>query len=145
METIQRLRELTGAGVMDCKKALEEAGGDFDAAAAILRSKGATKAAKRADRATAAGVVECYVHQDRVGVVVVLRSETDFVARSEPFRELAHTIAMQIAAMGGETADAVLAQEYIRDSSRTVSDLVNDVIARTGENITLGEFYRVEL
>ena len=145
LNNVQKLREATGAGVMECKKALDEAAGDFEKAIAVVHEMGLIKAERKGERLTGAGLLESYIHNERVGVLLELRCETDFVARSEPFRELAHAIAMQIAAMGGDTPDEVLAQEYIRDSSRTVGDLMKDVIARTGENITLGEFHRVEL
>ncbi len=145
MEAIQQLRDITGAGVMDCKRALDEAGGDVVRATAILRKSGISKAAKRAGRETRAGIVDCYIHNDRVGVIISLHSETDFVARSEPFRELVHEIAMQIAAMGADDADALLAQEYIKDPSITIQELIGRTIVRVGENIVLGEFYRIEI
>ncbi|HUF39025.1 MAG TPA: translation elongation factor Ts [Anaerolineales bacterium] len=98
-EMIKELRAATGVGILDCRKALEGAGGDFDKAVAILREKGLAKAAKRADRDASEGVVELYSHGGgRVGVMVEVNCETDFVARSEMFRELAHEIALQIAA-----------------------------------------------
>lgn len=98
-EQIKELREATGAGVLDCRAALEEAKGDFDKAVDILRQKGLSKAAKRADREVLNGLVELYSHGDgRVGVMVEVNCETDFVARSETFRKLAHEIALQIAA-----------------------------------------------
>lgn len=100
MELIKQLRAETGAGIMDCRKALEETGGDVEKAKEILRQKGLAKAAKRADRQASEGVIELYSHGDgRVGVMVELNCETDFVARSEKFRHLAHELALQIAAM----------------------------------------------
>jgi elongation factor Ts len=98
-EMIKQLRESTGAGILDCRKALESANGDFDKALDYLREKGLATAAKRADREASQGVVELYSHGNgRVGVMVEVNCETDFVARSEPFRHLAHEIALQIAA-----------------------------------------------
>lgn len=98
-ELIKELRQATGAGILDCRAALEEANGDFDKAVDVLRQKGLSKAAKRADREVLNGVVELYSHGDgRVGVMVEVNCETDFVARSEAFRTLAHEIALQIAA-----------------------------------------------
>lgn len=98
-EQIKELREATGAGILDCRKALEKAGGDFDKAVGVLREKGLATAAKRSDREASEGVVELYSHGNgRVGVMVEVNCETDFVARSEPFREFAHEIALQIAA-----------------------------------------------
>ena len=98
-DQIKQLREATGAGILDCRKALEQSNGDFDKALESLREKGLATAAKRADRETSEGVIELYSHGNgRVGVMVEVNSETDFVARSEPFRTLAHEIALQIAA-----------------------------------------------
>ena len=142
---IQKLRETTGAGVMDCKRALEEASGDFDKAVSLIHEKGITKVEKRAGRNTRAGLIESYVHNERIGVLVELRTETDFVARSEPFRELAHSLAMQIAAMAPEDAETLFGQSYIKDESRTVKDLVNTVMAKVGENVQVGKFYRIEI
>jgi elongation factor Ts len=142
---IQKLREMTGGGVMECKKALDEAGGNFDKAAEILRARGVEKSEKRADRETGAGLIHAYVHNERIGVLVDLRAETDFVVRSEPFRELAKEIALQIAAMGGETPEEVLEADYVKDPSKKIKDLVRDVIARTGENVRLNAFHRLEL
>ncbi|WP_456341469.1 translation elongation factor Ts [Thermovibrio sp.] len=102
-QMIKELREKTGAGIVDCKKALVEAGGDIEKAVEILRKKGAAKAAKKAERATAEGAVFSYIHGGgKVGVLVELNCETDFVARNETFKELGHEIAMQIAAMSPE-------------------------------------------
>lgn len=98
-DMIKELREATGAGILDCRKALADANGDFDKAVDFLREKGVATAAKRADRTASQGVVELYSHgEGRVGVMVEVNCETDFVARSEDFRKLAHEIALQIAA-----------------------------------------------
>ena len=98
-EQIKELRDATGVGILDCRKALEQADGDYEKAVDILREKGLAKAAKRADREASEGVLELYSHGDgRVGVMVEVNSETDFVARSEPFRKFAHEVALQIAA-----------------------------------------------
>lgn len=142
---IQRLRELTGAGVMECKKAYEEAGGDLEKAGKIIRERGLAKADKRAERATGAGLVQSYVHNERVGAMVELRSETDFVARSEPFKELAKNLAMQIAAMAPEDVEHLLEQPFIKDPERTVKDIVSEVISKVGENVQIGKFYRLEI
>jgi elongation factor Ts len=142
---IQKLREATGAGIMDCKGALQEASGDFDKAIKILKKKGLAKAARRADRSTGAGVLESYIHLGRVGVLLEVRCETDFVARSEPFQELAHDLAMHIAAASPEDVEALLGQAFIKDESKTIDDLVKDVISKTGENIQVERFCRYEL
>jgi elongation factor Ts len=143
-EMVQKLRDTTSAGVMDCRKALIEANGDIDAAVKIIHEKGLAKVEKRSDRATGAGLVESYVHNDRIGVLLHLSAETDFVVRSEPFKALAHDLAMHIAAAAPKNAEELLAQPYIKDESRTVKDVVGEVIAKVGENVTVGEFYRVE-
>ncbi len=145
MNSVQKLREATGAGIMDCKRALDDAKGDFDGALKLIQERGFVKAAKRADRATGAGVLESYIHQGRVGVLLDLRSETDFVANSEPFRALAHELAMQIAAMNPGSIDGLLAQPYIKDAGATVSELVKGAMAKLGENIRIERFTRYEL
>jgi elongation factor Ts len=143
-EAVQKLRDITSAGVMDCRKALIEANGDMDAAAKIIREKGLAKMEKRANRETGAGLVETYVHNDRIGVMLRLSAETDFVVRSEPFKELAHDLAMHIAAAAPKNVEELMAQAYIKDESRTIKDIVGDVIAKVGENVAVGEFYRIE-
>jgi len=144
-ELIQKLREVTGGGVMECKKALEEAGGDFDKAVVIIHERGSAKAEKRKDRSTGAGVLQSYIHNERVGVLFELRSETDFVARSDEFRTLAKELAMQVAAMDPSNEEELMKQPYIKDESKTVEDLVSGVMARTGENVKIGRFCRYEL
>lgn len=159
---VKALREETGAGVMDAKRALEEASGDVGKARDILRERGIAAAAKRADRETGQGVVDSYIHAGgRIGVLVELNCETDFVANTTDFRDLARNISMQIAAMnpqvvapadregldidGSDEEVCLLLQPYIRDSSRTINDLVQDAIAKTGENIRVRRFVRFEL
>ncbi len=144
-ELVQKLRETTGAGVMDCKKALDEAQGDLEKAKAFIQERGLLKVEKRADRETGAGAVLSYVHNERIGVLLEMRAETDFVVRSEPFKELAHEIVMQIAAMDPQTVDELLAQPYVKDESKTIGDLVKDVIARVGENIRVNKFFRIAI
>lgn len=169
---VQRLRSESGAGVMDCKRALEESGGDFEKARDILRQKGLSAAAKRSGREAREGVIESYIHPGgRIGALVELSSETDFVARGEGFRELARDIAMQVAAMsplvvyedeltpearaellkehGDEKkaleAAVLLKQPYIRDASKTIGDLVAALAASTGENVMVRRFARFQL
>jgi elongation factor Ts len=161
-EQIKALREDTGAGVMDAKRALEESNGDMAKAKSILREKGIAAAAKRADRETSNGVVESYIHGGgRVGVIVELNCETDFVANTDNFRTLAKNIAMQVAAMNPQVVSAddpdrskfegsdeevvLMAQTFIKDSSSTIGQLVQDAIASTGENIRVRRFARYEL
>jgi elongation factor Ts len=190
---VRQLRELTGAGMMDCKRALMEAGGDLTKAQEILRKKGLAGAHKRAGRQASEGVVAAYIHgEGTIGVLAEINSETDFVARTEEFRALAKEVAMQIAARNprwisrdevpedvveserkiyAEQArsgdkpkpehiidrivegkleafykDTVLLdQPYIRDDSKTMSDLVGEVAAKVGENVIVRRFCRFAL
>lgn len=143
---IKQLREETQASIADCRKALEESGGDYKKAQDWLRKRGAEIAEKKADRETAEGVVESYVHGNgKIGVIVSVLCETDFVARTDEFKKLAHEIAMQISAMNPKNVDDLLKQEYIRDSKLTIEDLVKEAIGKIGENIKVREFSRIEL
>lgn len=144
-DDIKKLRTMTGAGVMECKKVLGEANGDFDKAIAIIHEQGLARAEKRGGRSTGAGLLESYIHNERVGVLLELRCETDFVARNSLFRELAHNLAMQIAAMNPENIEKLLESPYIKDESLAVDDLVKQVIAKTGENIRIERFCRYEI
>ena len=143
-ESVQKLRDITSAGVMDCRKALIEANGDIDAAVKIIHEKGLAKVEKRSDRETGAGLVESYIHNDRIGVLLRINAETDFVVRSEPFKALAHDLAMHIAAAAPKDVEELMAQPYVKDESHTVKDVVGQVIAKVGENITVSEFSRME-
>jgi elongation factor Ts len=144
-EKIQRLREMTGAGVMECKRAMDEAGGEIDKAVAIINERGLAKAERKSERTTGAGFLESYIHNGRVGVLLELRCETDFVARSEEFQKLAHELAMHIAAMNPENVDELLKQAYIKDESMNIDSLVKGVIAKFGENMRIERFCRYEL
>lgn len=145
VNAIQKLRELTGAGVMECKNALQESNGDVEAAVQIIHKLGLAKFEKRSGRETGAGIIVSYVHNDRIGVLLDLRAETDFVARSEPFRELAKNLAMHIAAVAPADVSELLEQPYIRDESVTVKKVIEGVIARVGENIKVNAFSRLEV
>lgn len=144
-EDVSKLREVTGAGVMDCKRALDDAKGDFEKAKQLIMERGIVKAEKKADRATGAGILEAYVHNNRVGVMLDLRCETDFVVRSDPFRALAKELVMQIAAMNPADTSALLAQPYIKDPSMTVEQVIKNTIAKVGENMKVEKFCRYEL
>jgi len=144
-EDVKKLREATGAGVMDAKGALEEAGGNFEEAAAILKKKGLAKADKKAGRELKAGLVNAYVHNDRVGVLLNVSCETDFVAKADDFKNLVHNIAMQIAAMNPSDVDELMSQPYIKDEKETIENLVKGAIAKLGENIKVEEFTRYEI
>lgn len=142
---IQKLREETGAGVMDCKRALDEAGGDYNLAKELIEKQSLTKAAKKAERETGAGLLEAYVHNGRVGVLLELRSETDFVGRSEPVKALAHNLALHVAAMAPESVDDLLKQPYVKDESKTVEDVIKGTIAIVGENLKVARFARYQI
>jgi elongation factor Ts len=142
---IQKLREETGAGIMECKRALEDAKGDYAKALELVKERGHAKALKKSERATGAGFLDTYIHNGRVGVLLELRSETDFVARSEPFRELAHEITLQVAAMNPADTDVLLAQPYMKDDSLTVRNLIEQMVMKVGENIQIRRFSRFEL
>jgi elongation factor Ts len=144
-EEIKQLRETTGAGVMDCKKALDEASGDTKRAKEIIQEKGLAKAAKKGGRATGTGYLETYIHTGRIGVLLEMRCETDFVAKNEDFKKLAHELAMQIAAMSAENPEELASQPYIKDESKTVEQLIKETIAKLGENIKVERFCRYEV
>lgn len=145
-DDVKRLREETGAGIMDCKRALEEAKGDFEKATVLIKERGLAKAQKKSDREAKEGVVEAYVHAGgRIGALVELSSETDFVARNPDFRGLAREIAMQVAAMDPKDVDELLEQAYIRDASKTIGELVTTIAASTGENVRVRRFQRFQL
>lgn len=144
LKDIERLREATGAGVMECKRALTEAGGDFDKAIAIIHERGFNRAEKKKDRATGAGFLHAHIHNERVGVLLDIRAETDFVVRSDEFRELAHSLALQIIAMNPADAKELLGQPFVKDESLTVEEVVKRAIAKLGENINIERFTRYE-
>lgn len=185
---VRELRERTGAGMMDCKRALEEAGGDFEKAITILRERGIMKGAKRAGKVAAEGTIGVYVHHDKkMAVLVELNCETDFVAKTDEFQELARNLAMQVGARSplyirredvpeetveherrvhraqaeaeGKPPQAIdkivegriakwfeevclVEQPYVRDESRKVQDLIDDVVARLGEKIVVRRYVR---
>lgn len=146
LDTLKKLREETQAGVADCKNALVDAGGDYKKAKELLKERGIEKAAKKGDRETAAGIIESYVHAGgKVGVLVEIRCETDFVAKNDAFKTLAHELALQIAAMEPKDVNELLTSPYIRDPKTTMQDLVKQTIATIGENITITQFTRMQL
>lgn len=190
IDDIRKLKELTGVGLTDAKNALVEADGNFDNALEAMRKKGLTKAEKKADREALEGVIDSYVHGGRIGVLVEVNCETDFVARTDGFKEFAHMIALQVASMSpiyvsedeipaeevervreeakssdslkGKPADmldkivegqvkkhfadkVLLNQSYIMDDSKTVGQFLKETIAKTGENVVIRRFKRIEL
>ena len=153
LELIKKLREQTGAGIADIKNALEllEAQKKIDpaevikAALEILKKKGFEKGASKGDRDVKAGLVDVYSHGGKVGVMVEVLCETDFVARTDDFKNLAHELSLQIASMNPSSVEELLKQEYIRDNSITVDQLIKYVIGKVGENIQVGRFERIAL
>ncbi len=146
LDRVKNLREETGVGIMACKKALAEAGGDLKKAKQILEEQAVMKAKKRADRETSEGVVSAYIHTDgKKGALVELNSETDFVARSDEFQKLADELAMQVCAMDPEDRETLLDQEWIRDPKKTIRELIQEYAAKTKENVELGDFCRIEI
>lgn len=161
VDLVRSLRERTGAGVMECKQALEANQGDMELAAEALRIKGVAQVAKRTDRVTNQGLIEAYVHTGgRVGAIVELGCETDFVARTEEFKDLAHDIAMQVAAMDPVYLDksdiekedgrpvaqvALLQQPFIKENSSSVEEVVQEIAAKLGENVRVLRFTRLAL
>jgi elongation factor Ts len=190
IEDIKKLKELSGIGLTDAKAALVDANGDFDKALEALRKKGVTKADKKSDREAREGLIDSYVHNGRIGVIVEVNCETDFVARTDNFKLFVHEIALQIAAMAPEyvsesdipatelervsneckervlaegkpaamvdkivdgqvkkhfAEEVLLNQEYIKNDKQTVNDFVKENIAKTGENLIIRQFKRIEL
>ncbi len=142
---VKQLREESGAGIADCKNALTESDGDMKKAKEILHQKGLDKAGSKSDREAGEGIVEAYSHNGKIGVLVELRCETDFVGKTEDFKTLAHELALQIASMNPENVDELVEQDYVRDPSQKVGDLIKTAIAKLGENIKIGKFARISL
>lgn len=140
VDNIKKLREQTGAGIADCRLALEESNGDLAKAKQILKQKGMDKAASKSERAVKAGLVDAYIHQGKIGALVTVGCETDFVAKTEEFKTLVHEIAMQVTSMNPENRQELLSQPYIRDASITVGDLIKQSIGKLGENIQVVSF-----
>lgn len=146
IKLLKQLREETAASIADCRLALEETNNDYKKALEWLKKRGLEKAEKKSDRATSQGLVEAYIHGGgKIGVLVELNCETDFVAKTDDFKKLAKEIALQISAMNPKNVDELVKQEYIRDSSQTIQELIKSVIGKLGENITIGRFSRIAL
>ena len=142
---VRDLREKTGAGMMDCKKALTETDGDMEKAIEYLREKGITKAAKKSDRIAAEGLVLAYVSEDgKVGAAVEVNSETDFVAKNEEFKSFVEMVAKQVVENNPSDVDALLAEDSIEVSGKKVSEVLIDKIAKIGENLSIRRFVRFE-
>lgn len=143
---IKELREKTGAGVSDIKKALEDSGGDMNKTVELIEKRLGSLAGKRAGREAHAGVVDAYIHSNgKIGALAELFCETDFVARNEAFKALAHDLSMQIASMDPTDEKTFFEQTFIKDQSKTVGDLIKEAAGKFGENIKIGRFIRFEL
>lgn len=146
LEQIKKIRELLGSGIVETKKALDEAEGDEKKAIEIIKKNSQSKAAKKSDREAGEGAVVSYIHpNNKLGAIVKLYCESDFVAKNEDFLNLAKDIAMHISAMNPENNDSLLIQPFVKNPEQTINDLINEKIAKIGENIRMGEFFRVEL
>jgi len=145
-QLIRKVREESGAPMMRAKKVLEEVGGDSKKAIDILKKEGFEKMAKRADRQTASGVVVSYSHHTgKIASMFELLCETDFVAKNELFINLADDIAMQVASMNPKNEKELLNQDFIKNPGKKIAELIKEVTAKTGENIKLGRFARIEV
>ena len=143
MQDIKKLREESGAGVVEVKQALEEAKGDYAKALEELMKKASKKAEKRADRTTSDGLVHSYIHAGgKIGSLIHIGCETDFVAKTDEFKTLCHNVSLQVCTDEFENLEALLASEFIKDPSKTIENLIQDVIARTGEKVELKNFSR---
>lgn len=146
IEDIKKLREETGAGITDCQKALKESNGDMEKAKEWLRQHRVTIASGKTSRPTGAGVVNTYIHHTQTsGGTAVLGSETDFVARNPEFKEFAHDIAQQVTATGTQKIEDLLKEPWIKDETKTLGDLLNEKIAKFGENIKIQEVKKFEV
>ena len=143
-ELVKQLREKTGAGMMDCKKVLTETDGDMEKAAELLRERGIAKAAKKSDRIAAEGLVYAYVSDDKkIGSIVEVNAETDFVAKNEEFKKFVQEVALQVAEKDPKDVEDLLNQKYL-DTDKTVKEVLTDKIATIGENMTIRRFARFE-
>ncbi|MCL5746680.1 MAG: translation elongation factor Ts [Patescibacteria group bacterium] len=143
---LKKLRQETQVSLADCRKALEEMGNNYEKAKEWLGKHGIEKAEKKSERETSQGLIESYIHQSgKVGAMAEVLCETDFVAKTDEFKHFAHEVAMQIAAMNPKDVQSLLKQEYIRDSSKTIENLLKETIAKLGENIVVKKFQRFEI
>lgn len=146
IDQIKKLRQLTNISIQECKKALEEANGDLEKAQEILKKKGAEMVEKKKERQTKEGLVGVYLHQNKkIGAMIKVSCESDFVARNEIFQELVHNLAMQVAAMDPKDVNDLLDQTYIKDIKKTIKQLIEEAVIQLGENIKVEEFYRMEI
>ena len=145
-QQVKNLRDKTGASMIECKKALSDTKGDEKKAVKILQGKGRLTAMKKSERKAEEGIVEAYIHSNKkMGVLLELRCETDFVARNDEFKELAHDLAMHIAGMDSKNEKTLLKEPFVKNPEIMVKDLIDQKIAKLGENIKVGKFVRFEL
>ena len=142
---ITELRELTGMGMMDIKKALEEADGNRPKALELLKERGAKIMDKKSDRTVSEGLIEAYVHNGRIGVLVEVNCETDFVSRSDLFKEFVHDLSLQISSMNPLTSEELLGQTFIKDSKMTIADYLRETTSKVGERVVISRFTRYVL
>ena len=146
IELVKKIRQETSLGIMEIKSAVEEAGGDEKKAKEILKEKGYKKAESKTERETHQGRVATYTHSTgKIGVMVELLCETDFVAKHEDFLALSKDVCLQIAAMNPETVEDLLKQEFIKDSTKTIEEMIKTLVAKFGENMKLTRFARFEI
>ncbi len=145
VDQIKSLRAKTGLGINDVKSALEETGGDEAKAIAWLKEKGLSTVAKKADRSTSQGLIDVYAHAGRIGAMVEVNCETDFVARNDDFKAFVHDLALQVASMNPENVDELLKQEFFKDPALTIQDYLHQTITKIGENIRISRISRFEL
>ncbi|MDP3732919.1 MAG: translation elongation factor Ts [Candidatus Daviesbacteria bacterium] len=146
IEQIKQLRDETGASPVKIKKALEESGENIEKAKELLKSWGATKAGEKGDRETREGAIDFYVHPNaKSGVLLDIRCETDFVAKSPEFKNLAHEICLHVAAMNPENVEVLLESPWVKDGSKTIKNLITEAVAKVGENIEVKRFVRYEI
>lgn len=145
-EDIKKLREETGAGILDCKKCLDQADGDYDQAKKLAVAKGLAKADKKADRETKEGYIASYVHQtNKVAALVEILCETDFVAKNSDFQEMAKNVAMQVTAMNPENVEELLEQSFIKNPDQTIEEMVKSTSGKIGEKFVINRFIRYEV
>lgn len=146
VDLIKKVRKETGAPVIRVKKVLEEFKGDEKKAVSVLKKEGFEKVAKREGRETSQGIIEIYSHHSgKIASAVELLCETDFVARNDLFKSLAHDLALQVASLDAKDKKELIEQDFIKDPSKKVEDIVKEVIVKTGENIRIGRIFRIEL
>ncbi len=146
IEQIKQLREETGASPVKIKKALEESGEDVVKAKELLKTWGAVKAGEKGDRETNDGLIDVYIHPNaKSGVLLDIRCETDFVAKNPDFKNLAHEICLHIAAMNPESVEVLLVEPWVKDGAKTIKNLVEETVAKIGENIEIRQFVRYEI